>query len=82
MSRKRRDICFFINLCLRALDEMFYKNALINFIMLITTMFARFYFANAFLHLNANQIKLFLLSYYKCQHNCAFNLKIFYDSKT
>ena len=54
MSRKRRDIYFFINLCLRALDEMLYENASINFMMLITTVLARFHFTNAFSHFNAN----------------------------
>ena len=81
MSRKRRDICFFINLCLRALDEMLYENALINFMILIATVLARFHFANAFFHLNANQAKLFFLSYHKCQHDRALNLKTFYDLK-
>ena len=45
---------FFINLCFRALDEMLYKNASINFMILITTMLARFHFANALSHFNAN----------------------------
>ena len=81
MSRKRRNICFFINLCLRAFDEMFYENASISFMMLITTMLARFHFANALSHFNANQARFFFSSYHKCQHNRALDLKILYDSK-
>ena len=59
MSRKRRDIYFFINLYLRAFDEIFYKNASINFMMLIAIMFTRFHFANALFHFNANQVRFF-----------------------
>ena len=82
MLRKQRNIYFFINLCLCAFDKMFYENASINFMMLITIMLARFHFANAFFYFNANQIRSFFLNYRKCQHDRAFNLKTSYNSKT